>query len=161
MYIYICGTKICFNLENLSFAQVSLALFMFYIFITLGSDVSTSIATFRWSIFFFFPFFFFVASDRIPLQLHGVTIRYGLMLLIVLTVVISAEKLVSGESSEHPIWKLTDPVPLDDDGSSMEAVLGKNPDIHYIYICTKVDSKFLILALSLPVSLITNENTCS
>lgn len=110
--------------------------------------------------FFFFPFFF-VASDRIPLQLHGVTIRYGLMLLIVLTVVISAEKLVSGESSEHPIWKLTDPVPLDDDGSSMEAVLGKNPDIHYIYICTKVDSKFLILALSLPVSLITNENTCS
>ncbi|XP_062172478.1 uncharacterized protein LOC133877174 isoform X2 [Alnus glutinosa] len=47
------------------------------------------------------------------------------------------EKLVSGESPEHPIWKLTDPVPLDDDGSSVEAVLGQNPDIHYIYICTK------------------------
>lgn len=88
-----------------------------------------------------------MAFDIVPPQLHVVTIRYGLMLLILLTVVISAEKLVSGESSEHPIWKLTDPVPLDDDGSSMEAVLGQNPDIHYIYICTKVDSKFLILAL--------------
>jgi len=47
------------------------------------------------------------------------------------------EKLVSSESSEHSIWKLTDPLPLGDDGSSAEAVLGKNQDIHYIYVCTK------------------------
>lgn len=110
--------------------------------------------------FYVVSFLVFVASDIIPLQFHGVTIRYGLMLLILLTVVISAEKLVSGESSEHPIWKLTDPLPLGDDGSSVEAVLGKNPDIHYIYVCTKVDSKFLNLALSLYVFLVTNANTC-
>lgn len=41
-------------------------------------------------------------------------------------------------SSEHPMWELTDPVPLDDDGSSVEAVLGNHPDVHYIYVCTKV-----------------------
>lgn len=48
-----------------------------------------------------------------------------------------------GESSEpeHPLWELTKPVPLDDDGSSLEAGLGKNPDVHYIYICTKVGSE--------------------
>jgi len=108
--------------------------------------INSSSALLTFDVVSFF-FFFFVASDIVPLQLHVVTIRYGLMLLILLTVVISSEKLVSGESPEHPIWKLTDPVPLDDDGSSVEAVLGQNPDIHYIYICTKVDSKFLILAL--------------
>ena len=101
-------------------------------------------------------FLVFVASDIIPLQFHGVTIRYGLMVLILLTVIISIEKLVSGESSEHPIWKLTDPLPLGDDGSSVEAVLGKNPDIHYIYVCTKVDCKFLNLALSLSMFLVIN-----
>ncbi|XP_065878032.1 uncharacterized protein [Euphorbia lathyris] len=40
--------------------------------------------------------------------------------------------------SEHPKWELTNPVPLDDDdGASVEAALGKNPDVHYIYICIK------------------------
>ena len=101
-------------------------------------------------------FLVFVASDIIPLQFHGVTIRYGLMLLILPTVIISTTKLVSGESSEHSIWKMTYPLPLGDDGSSMEVVLGKNPDIHYIHICTKVDSKFLNLALSLSMFLVTN-----
>lgn len=42
------------------------------------------------------------------------------------------------------MWELTKPVPLDDDGSSAEAVLGKNPDVHYIYICTKVCSNCLL-----------------
>lgn len=50
------------------------------------------------------------------------------------------EKLVLEESAEHPKWKLTDPVPLDGDGSSMETALGKNPDVHYVYICTKDES---------------------
>ncbi|KAM4116681.1 hypothetical protein ACJW30_02G068200 [Castanea mollissima] len=50
------------------------------------------------------------------------------------------EKLVLEESAEHPKWKLTDPVPLDGDGSSVETVLGKNPDVHYVYICTKDES---------------------
>lgn len=48
-----------------------------------------------------------------------------------------AEKLVTEGKSDKP-WKLTDPIPLDDDGGSMESVLGKNPDVHYIYVCTKV-----------------------
>ncbi|WCJ20817.1 S-adenosyl-L-methionine-dependent methyltransferases superfamily protein [Euphorbia peplus] len=46
-------------------------------------------------------------------------------------------------ASEHPTWELTKPVPLDvddDDGASMEAALGKNPDVHYIYICSKDES---------------------
>jgi hypothetical protein len=101
-------------------------------------------------------FLVFVAFDIISLQFLGVTISYGLMLLILPIVIVFVEKLVSGESSKHPIWKLTNPLPLGDDGSSVEAVLGKNPDIHYIYVCTKVDSKFLNLALSLSMFLVTN-----
>ncbi|XP_059632007.1 uncharacterized protein LOC132274693 isoform X2 [Cornus florida] len=50
------------------------------------------------------------------------------------------EKLVSEGSSEHHKWDLTSPLSLDDDGSSVETVLGKNPDVHYIYVCTKDDS---------------------
>lgn len=49
-----------------------------------------------------------------------------------------ADKLLSDEGSEHPVQELTNPVPIDDNGSSVEAVLGKNPDVHYIYVCTKV-----------------------
>jgi len=49
-----------------------------------------------------------------------------------------AEKLASEEKSEQPVWELTKPVPLNDDGTSVEEALGKNPDVHYIYICTKV-----------------------
>ncbi|XP_050372199.1 uncharacterized protein LOC126790106 [Argentina anserina] len=50
------------------------------------------------------------------------------------------DKLVSNDKSEHPIWELTNPVPLNDDGSSAEALLGNNPDVHFIYICTKDNS---------------------
>lgn len=42
------------------------------------------------------------------------------------------------EKSGHPIWELTNPVPLENDGRSVEELLGKNPDVHYIYACTKV-----------------------
>ncbi|KAH1232032.1 EEF1A lysine methyltransferase 4 [Glycine max] len=48
------------------------------------------------------------------------------------------EKLASEEKSDNPFWELTKPVPLNDDGSSVEEALGQNPDVHYIYICTKV-----------------------
>ncbi|XP_027336699.1 methyltransferase-like protein 13 [Abrus precatorius] len=47
------------------------------------------------------------------------------------------EKLASEENSDNPVWELTRPVPLNDDGSSVEEALGPNPDVHYIYICTK------------------------
>lgn len=50
------------------------------------------------------------------------------------------DKLLSDEGSEHPVQELTNPVPIDDNGSSVEAVLGKNPDVHYIYVCTKDES---------------------
>ncbi|KAG8499516.1 hypothetical protein CXB51_006054 [Gossypium anomalum] len=41
-------------------------------------------------------------------------------------------------SSEQPTRALTDPILLDESGSSVEDVLGKNADVHYIYVCTKV-----------------------
>ncbi|GLT34742.1 hypothetical protein SLA2020_092410 [Shorea laevis] len=48
------------------------------------------------------------------------------------------EKSVAGESPEQPpIRELTDPVPLDGDARSVDTILGKNPDVHYIYVCTK------------------------
>ncbi|KAG6757956.1 hypothetical protein POTOM_038285 [Populus tomentosa] len=50
------------------------------------------------------------------------------------------DKLLSDEGLEHPVQELTNPVPIDDNGSSAEAVLGKNPDVHYIYVCTKDES---------------------
>ncbi|EOY16905.1 S-adenosyl-L-methionine-dependent methyltransferases superfamily protein [Theobroma cacao] len=40
-------------------------------------------------------------------------------------------------SSEQPIRELTNHVPLEEGGSSMEDVLGKNLDVHYIYVCPK------------------------
>ncbi|KAL1321010.1 hypothetical protein HN51_065733 [Arachis hypogaea] len=49
------------------------------------------------------------------------------------------EKLASEEKSE-PIWELTKPVPLNNDGSSVEEALGRNLDVHYIYICIKEKS---------------------
>lgn len=45
------------------------------------------------------------------------------------------EKLVG--KSDH-LWELTNPLPLDNEGSSAETLLGRNPDVHYIYVCTKV-----------------------
>ncbi|XWS14277.1 hypothetical protein CRYUN_Cryun36dG0108800 [Craigia yunnanensis] len=44
-------------------------------------------------------------------------------------------------SSEQPMRELTNPVPLEESGSSVEHVLGKNPDVHYIYVCTKVEER--------------------
>ncbi|KAJ8759791.1 hypothetical protein K2173_009892 [Erythroxylum novogranatense] len=49
-------------------------------------------------------------------------------------------KSLSEGTSGQPIWELTKPVPLDEEGSSLESVLGKNPDVHYIYVCTKDES---------------------
>ncbi|XP_039025378.1 EEF1A lysine methyltransferase 4-like [Hibiscus syriacus] len=40
-------------------------------------------------------------------------------------------------SSEQQARELKNPIPLDESGSSVEDVLGKNPDVHYIYVCTK------------------------
>ncbi|KAG6471277.1 hypothetical protein ZIOFF_072388 [Zingiber officinale] len=34
-------------------------------------------------------------------------------------------------------WELTTPLPLNEDGSSVSAVLGSNPEVHYIYVCIK------------------------
>lgn len=45
------------------------------------------------------------------------------------------EKLLTEGGSEKPTRELTDPVPLDP--NSLEPVLGNNPDVHYIYVCTK------------------------
>ncbi|XP_052205537.1 uncharacterized protein LOC127810229 isoform X2 [Diospyros lotus] len=47
---------------------------------------------------------------------------------------------VIGESSGQQKWELTSPIPLDDDGNSLEAAIGKNPDVHFIYVCIKDDS---------------------
>ncbi|KAE9591073.1 hypothetical protein Lal_00021498 [Lupinus albus] len=48
------------------------------------------------------------------------------------------EKLASEDKSDNnPVWELTKPVPLNDDGNSVDEALGQNPDVHYIYICTK------------------------
>ncbi|CAA2972123.1 methyltransferase 13 [Olea europaea subsp. europaea] len=46
------------------------------------------------------------------------------------------EKLPSADSSERQSWDLTSPITLDD-GGSLETVVGKNADLHYIYVCTK------------------------
>lgn len=47
------------------------------------------------------------------------------------------EKHLSEESSKKSVWDVTSPVPLDDNGVAVEAVLGKNSDVHYIYVCIK------------------------
>ncbi|KAK2969645.1 hypothetical protein RJ640_025822 [Escallonia rubra] len=52
-----------------------------------------------------------------------------------------AEKLRLEERSERQTRELTSPIPLDDCGSSVEKLLGKNSDIHYIYVCIKDDSQ--------------------
>ncbi|XP_038881149.1 EEF1A lysine methyltransferase 4 isoform X1 [Benincasa hispida] len=50
------------------------------------------------------------------------------------------EKYVSEKRTDPPKWDLLKPVPLDNDTSLLETVLGQNPDVHYIYICTKDSS---------------------
>ncbi|KAF7800771.1 methyltransferase-like protein 13 [Senna tora] len=57
------------------------------------------------------------------------------------------EKLASEEKSDRPVWELTTPVPLNDDGSSVEQALGKNPDVHYIYICVKISLPLTVFSL--------------
>lgn len=47
------------------------------------------------------------------------------------------EKVVTGVRSDKPKWELTNTIPLDDEGKLVEEVIGKNPDVHYIYVCTK------------------------
>lgn len=48
------------------------------------------------------------------------------------------EKFVAERGPGQSIRELTDPISLDDeDASSVEKVLGKNPDVHFIYVCTK------------------------
>ncbi|XP_077218616.1 S-adenosyl-L-methionine-dependent methyltransferases superfamily protein isoform X2 [Tasmannia lanceolata] len=47
------------------------------------------------------------------------------------------EKLGFERGSEHKLRELTDPIPLNKDGSSAIAVLGENPEVHYIYVCIK------------------------
>ncbi|KAF9619034.1 hypothetical protein IFM89_004378 [Coptis chinensis] len=48
------------------------------------------------------------------------------------------EKFVAERSSGRQAWELTKPVPVNDDGSSVDTILGRNPEVHYIYVCTKV-----------------------
>ncbi|KAI4338589.1 hypothetical protein MLD38_023627 [Melastoma candidum] len=49
------------------------------------------------------------------------------------------DKFSHDKKTQHQ-WELTKPVPLDGDASTVEASLGKNPDVHYIYVCRKVES---------------------
>jgi hypothetical protein len=42
------------------------------------------------------------------------------------------------KSSNQNKWELTKPLPLDDDSTSVVALLGPKPDVHYIYVCVKV-----------------------
>lgn len=48
-----------------------------------------------------------------------------------------AEKLATEGASQNPLWEITNAVPLNYDGTSVEAALGNNPDVHYIYVCIK------------------------
>lgn len=43
-------------------------------------------------------------------------------------------------SPELRTWELKRALPLNDDGSSVASILGQNPEVHYIYVCTKVES---------------------
>ncbi|XP_072981218.1 uncharacterized protein [Typha angustifolia] len=44
------------------------------------------------------------------------------------------------KSPEEKTWELTKPLPLNDNSSSIAAILGPKPDIHYIYVCIKDES---------------------
>jgi len=49
------------------------------------------------------------------------------------------------KNSEQRTWEPMAPLPLNEDGSSIIALLGSNPEVHYIYICTKVSILFSTL----------------
>ncbi|KAK3007119.1 hypothetical protein RJ639_016188 [Escallonia herrerae] len=51
------------------------------------------------------------------------------------------EKLRLEERYERQTRELTSPISLDGCGSSVEKLLGKNSDVHYIYVCIKDDSQ--------------------
>ena len=58
------------------------------------------------------------------------------------------------EKSPGPkTWTLTNPVPLNTDGSSIATLLGSNPEVHYIYVCTKVSIAFQIFICRTFISL--------
>ncbi|KAG7582299.1 S-adenosyl-L-methionine-dependent methyltransferase [Arabidopsis suecica] len=50
------------------------------------------------------------------------------------------DKSLTDQPLETPKWELTKPLPLDADGSSVESAIGKSPDVHYIYVCSKDES---------------------
>ncbi|XP_031738181.1 EEF1A lysine methyltransferase 4 isoform X2 [Cucumis sativus] len=50
------------------------------------------------------------------------------------------DKFVSEKRTDPPKWDLLKPVPFDNDVRTLETMLGQNPDIHYVYICTKDSS---------------------
>ncbi|EOA31339.1 hypothetical protein CARUB_v10014513mg [Capsella rubella] len=50
------------------------------------------------------------------------------------------DKSLTDQPLEIPKWELTKPLPLDDEGSSVESAIGKSPDVHYIYVCIKDES---------------------
>ncbi|CAL9779164.1 unnamed protein product [Musa acuminata subsp. burmannicoides] len=45
------------------------------------------------------------------------------------------------KSSGQKTWELITPLPLNEDGSSVAAVLRSNPEVHYIYVCIKDESQ--------------------
>lgn len=47
--------------------------------------------------------------------------------------------IVGAKPEDKQKWELTRPVPYQE-GKSMEDFIGKTPDVHYIYVCTKDDS---------------------
>ncbi|KAM0951242.1 putative endothelin-converting enzyme 1 [Dioscorea sansibarensis] len=44
------------------------------------------------------------------------------------------------KTADKRCWDLTTPIPWTEDGSLATAVLGSNPEIHYIYVCVKDES---------------------
>ncbi|MCL7024956.1 hypothetical protein MKW94_000016 [Papaver nudicaule] len=50
------------------------------------------------------------------------------------------EKPMAEGNSEQIKWELTNPVSLDESGSSLETALGRTPEVHFIYVCTKDES---------------------
>ncbi|CAH2053478.1 unnamed protein product [Thlaspi arvense] len=50
------------------------------------------------------------------------------------------DKSLTEQQLETPKWELTKPIALDDEENSVESAIGKSPDVHYIYVCTKDES---------------------
>ncbi|WOK96065.1 methyltransferase-like protein 13 [Canna indica] len=45
------------------------------------------------------------------------------------------------KSPGQKTWEVTSPLPLNEDGNPVSGTLGANPEVHYIYVCTKDDSQ--------------------